>query len=174
MAREQARAQPRDATSPRSHVPAPLPTHLPQAAAGQTIYDRLTQAQLTSLQSTFLYATAGGANFTQRFSSPGAFTLFGPNNASFAALPAAFIDWAINPRPLNRLALTNTLLYHTLGAVVNSSQIPAGGAALTSLCTTCTPQLSAFNVGGAVTIRVNATAPVLATVTQADLLATNG
>jgi hypothetical protein len=84
------------------------------------------------------------------------------------------VDWAINPRPLNRLALTNTLLYHTLGAVVNSSQIPAGGAPLTTLCATCTPVLSAFNEGGVVTIRANATAPVQATVTQADLLATNG
>jgi transforming growth factor-beta-induced protein len=64
---------------------------------------------------------------------------------------------------------------------VFSSAIPAGTVGVpllpTILCNTCTPELTAFNDGTAVTIKTTAggsTSPALATVTTANVNCTNG
>ena len=59
-----------------------------------------------------------------------------------------------------------------LSGAVASSAIPAGGSPVTTLCASCTPALSAFNVGGTVTLRNGTT--VLATVATPNVACTNG
>jgi uncharacterized surface protein with fasciclin (FAS1) repeats len=84
------------------------------------------------------------------------------------------VNWLTHNRTANSVALNNTLRFHALGSVVAASAIPAGGVALTTLCgAACLPVLSAFNVGGVVTVR-NSTGAVLATVATANVNCTNG
>jgi transforming growth factor-beta-induced protein len=59
-----------------------------------------------------------------------------------------------------------------LSGVVLSSAISASGTPITTLCAACTPALSAFNVGGVVTVRDGTT--VLATVATPNVACTNG
>jgi transforming growth factor-beta-induced protein len=136
----------------------------------KSIFDTAVSAGLTTLSS--LLTQAGLA---PTFSAPGStpnYTVFAPTNAAFGGIPAPLVDWLTNPRAINAAALSNTLKFHALSGVVFSSAIPAGGTPITTLCTTCTPALSAFNEAGVVTVRSGTT--VLATVATPNVTCTNG
>ncbi len=108
------------------------------------------------------------------FDAPGTYTVFAPTDTAFSVLGVPLLDWLTNKRTVNRDALTNTLKYHALGSVVSSSDIYAGGSPLTTLCA-CTPMLSAYNNAGTVTIKDSVVpATVLATVTTANVVCSNG
>ena len=141
------------------------------ANAQSSIYQTAVSAGLTTLA-----AVLNSSGLAPTFSAPGTYTVFGPTNAAFDAIPPPLLNWLTNTRAANAAALGNTLRYHALGAVVQSGAIPAGGVALRTLCTGtgCTPELSAFNVAGSVTIRASASSPVLATVTTANVNCSNG
>jgi uncharacterized surface protein with fasciclin (FAS1) repeats len=139
-------------------------------ALTRSIYDTAVSAGLTTLAA--LLTQAGLAS---TFSAPGStpsYTVFAPTNAAFAAIPAPLVDWLTNTRAANAAALGATLRYHVLSGAVASSAIPAGGSPVTTLCAGCTPALSAFNVGGTVTLRNGTT--VLATVATPNVACTNG
>ena len=135
------------------------------------IYDTAVSAGLTTLA-----ALLNQSGLASTFSAPGStpnYTVFAPTNAAFAAIPAPLVDWLTNPRAANAAALAATLRYHVLGGMAFSSSLPAGGATLTTLCASCTPALSAFNVGGVVTVR-NSTATVAMVTTPNNVSCTNG
>jgi len=136
----------------------------------KSIFDTAVSAGLTTLSS--LLTQAGLAPV---FSAPGStpnYTVFAPTNAAFGAIPAPLVDWLTFNRTANAAALADTLKFHALSGVVLSSAIPAGGVAVTTLCADCQPAISAFNVGGVVTVRNDAT--VLATVATPNVTCTNG
>jgi len=136
----------------------------------KSITDTAVAAGLSTLAS--LLTQAGLAPTFSGPRSAGNYTVFAPTNAAFAAIPAPLVDWLTNPRANNSLALANTLKFHALSGAVFSSAIPVGGTPITTLCAACTPALTAFNVGGVVTVRNGAT--VLATVATPNVTCTNG
>ena len=139
-------------------------------ALTRSIYDTAVSAGLTTLA-----ALLNQSGLAATFSAPGStpnYTVFAPTNAAFAAIPAPLVDWLTNARAANAAALGATLRYHVLSGAVASSAIPAGGSPVTTLCAGCTPALSAFNVGGTVTVRSNGS--VLATVATPNVACTNG
>ena len=142
---------------------APTPLSIYQTAASvPTLSTLVSLVNLAGLATTL--NTTGGTNYT----------VLAPNNTAFAAIPAALVNWLTFNRTINRDALTSTILYHALGAVVNSSAIPAGGIPyFPTLCgATCTPVLNATNTLGMVVIK-NALVPV-ANVTTANVTCSNG
>ena len=147
------------------------------AALAVALLSQLSSAQSTLFQAaasqglTTLDALLTSAGLAPTFNATsGTLTLFGPTNAAFAAIPPPLVAWLTNPRAINAAALSSTLAYHALGAVVNSTQISAAGTPLVSLCADCTPALTAYNDGTSVTIRNGATT-IVATVTPANILA---
>jgi uncharacterized surface protein with fasciclin (FAS1) repeats len=153
--------------SPQPSSPSTLPSPQPPSASTASIYSTAVSAGLTTLA-----ALLNRAGLAATFNAPGSFTVFAPTNASFAAFPAALLDWFNNTRANNAAALANTLRYHALGSAVLSGVVSASGTPLTTLCAGCTPALTAFNVGGVVTVRDGAT--VLATVATPNVTCTNG
>jgi uncharacterized surface protein with fasciclin (FAS1) repeats len=106
-------------------------------------------------------------------SAPGPFTVFAPNNAAFAKLPAGTVETLT--QPAQKEQLTTVLTYHVVPGNVNAAaltqQIQAGGgkAELTTV------------QGGKLTASIENGAPVLtdakgakARVIQADVAASNG
>ena len=139
------------------------------AAAQTNIYDTAVSAGLTRLTSLL-----NQSGLAPTFSAPGStpnYTVFAPTNAAFEAIHAPLREWLTSPR--NAAALGATLRYHVLGGIALSSAIPAVGTPLTTLCTDCTPVLSAFNVGGTVTVR-NSTATLATVTTPNNVACTNG
>jgi len=121
-----------------------------------------------------LVSLLDASGLASTFQGPGTFTVFAPTNAAFAKLPAPIVNWLNNTRQANRNALSSTLQFHVLGAIVNSTQVPAApGANITTLCTTCLPALTATNTGTTVTISTT-TGTLLATVVIANVVCTNG
>ena len=137
-------------------------------ALTRSIFDTAVSEGLTTLA-----ALLNQSGLAPTFSAPGStpsYTVFAPTNAAFAAINASLREWLTSPR--NAAALDATLRYHVLSGAVSSSAIPAGGVPISTLCTTCTPALSAFNAGGTVTVRSNGS--VLATVATPNVACTNG
>jgi uncharacterized surface protein with fasciclin (FAS1) repeats len=100
------------------------------------------------------------AGLDDELSGPGPFTLFAPTNAAFDALPAGVLDGLLADPD----ALADVLLYHVTSGRVLSTDLSNGQVVNTLL----TGETLTITITGA-TVEVNA-----ATVTQADLLASNG
>jgi uncharacterized surface protein with fasciclin (FAS1) repeats len=156
--------------SPQPSSPSTLPSPQPPSPSTASIY---STALATGSGLTTLAALLNRAGLATTFSAPGSFTVFAPTNASFAVFPAALLDWFNNTRVNNSVALANTLRYHALSGAVLSGVINASGTPITTLCAGCTPALTAFNVGGVVTVR-NSSGAVLATVATPNVSCSNG
>ena len=109
-------------------------------------------------------------------SDPGNLTVFAPTNAAFSALPPSVLDWLLNARTINIVALSNVLKFHVLNASVYSSNIAPTGTPLSGLilCSNCTPALTAFNDAGSVTVKASAVGPVLTSVAVPNVTCSNG
>jgi len=128
---------------------------------------------VNSADHTTLVAAVKAAGLVDTLSGPGPFTVFAPTNAAFAGLPAGTVDTLMKPE--NKAMLQSGLTYHVVSgrvtAVDLAQRIQAGGgtAALTTV------------QGGTLTARMDGDRIVLvdakggvATVTQADVLQSNG
>lgn len=106
-----------------------------------------------------LVAAVGAAGLVETLQGPGPFTVFAPTDAAFAALPPGTVEGLLaDPE-----ALAAILTYHVVPGAVTSDQL-AG------------QRLDVATVNGA-TVHVNGTNGVTvnnATVTQADIMASNG
>ena len=111
--------------------------------------------------STLIMLAANDEEVLSVLTSKGQRTVFAPTNAAFAALPAGTVDTLLLPE--NRDTLTAILTYHVVPGAVTSDQL-AG------------QRLNVATVNGK-TVHVDGTDGVTvndATVTAADILATNG
>lgn len=128
---------------------------------------------VNSADHTTLVAAVKAADLVDTLNGPGPFTVFAPTNDAFAALPAGTVDTLL--MPANKAMLQSALTYHVvpgrLTAADLMSRIRAGGgsARLTTV------------QGGTLTARMDGDRLVLvdgrggvATVTQADVLQSNG
>ncbi len=110
---------------------------------------------------TTLVAAVQAAGLVDTLKGPGPFTVFAPNDAAFAKLPAGTVENLL--RPENLATLVAILTYHVVPGRVMSADI-AGR------------QLSVATVQGGM-IAINATMGVMvngATVIAADIVADNG
>jgi uncharacterized surface protein with fasciclin (FAS1) repeats len=139
------------------------------AAGGATI----AQAAAATPDLSTLNTAVGAAGLGETLSGPGPFTVFAPNNAAFAKLPAGTVENLTQPAQKDQL--TTILTYHVVPGNVNAAalteQITAGGgkAELTTV------------QGGKLTASLEGGAPVLtdakggkARVIQPDVAASNG
>ncbi|SMY09034.1 fasciclin domain-containing protein [Flavimaricola marinus] len=128
------------------------------APAG-TSYTDVVGTLAGNSQFSTLVAAVGAAGLVETLQGPGPFTVFAPTDAAFAALPPGTVD-ALLADPE---ALAAILTYHVVPGKVTSDQL-AG------------QMLSVATVNGA-EVQVNGTNGVTvnnATVTQADIMASNG
>lgn len=106
-----------------------------------------------------LTAALTAAGLTDALAQPGTFTVFAPTNAAFSALPPEALQALL--RPENKAVLTQILTYHVVPQKIASAQISSVDV----------PTLE----GRPLKIRVNGGVKINdATVTQADLMASNG
>ncbi|MFN3930725.1 MAG: fasciclin domain-containing protein [Brevundimonas sp.] len=133
----------------------------------------IVQNAADSADHTTLVAAVTAARLVETLSGPGPFTVFAPTNAAFAKLPAGTVEGLVEPA--SKDALTKILTYHVVAGRVTAAQlieqINAGGgsAALTTV------------EGGTLTASLRGDSVILtdetggvATVTQADVLQSNG
>ncbi|MEL6517917.1 MAG: fasciclin domain-containing protein [Pseudomonadota bacterium] len=108
-----------------------------------------------------LVAAVTAAGLVETLKGDGPFTVFAPTNAAFAKLPAGTVESLLEPA--NRDQLVSILTYHVVPGAVTSDQL-AG------------QRLNVATVQGD-TVHIDGTDGVTvedATVTSADILATNG
>lgn len=113
-----------------------------------------------------LVAATEAAGLLPTFQGPGPFTVFAPDNAAFEALPAGTVDTLLEPE--NSDQLTSILTYHVVPQALTSADLTDGA----SLTTVEGGTLTVATSGGTVTI--TDAAGNTATVTQADVLQSNG
>lgn len=139
------------------------------AAAAGTI---VTVAQGNPDFSTLVSAVVA-AELVDTLNGPGPFTVFAPNNAAFAKIPADTLNGLL--QPAQKAALTGVLTYHVVAGRVDAAaltqQIEAGGGSAT-LTTVQGGTLTARVVDGAVVLTdaKGGTSKVVAT----DVAASNG
>jgi uncharacterized surface protein with fasciclin (FAS1) repeats len=139
------------------------------AAAAGTI---VTVAQGNPDFSTLVSAVVA-AELVDTLNGPGPFTVFAPNNAAFAKIPADTLNGLL--QPAQKAALTGVLTYHVVAGRVDAAaltqQIEAGGGSAT-LTTVQGGTLTARVVDGAVVLtdEKGGTSKVVAT----DVAASNG
>lgn len=150
------------------------PTHAGTAStAAPAKQSTVVAVAVSSPDHTTLVAAVKAADLAGTLSSTGPFTVFGPTNAAFDALPAGTVDTLLKPE--NKATLTGVLTYHVVPGAVDAatlvSTIKAGGgkAELTTVH------------GGKLVASVDGNRVVLtdakggkATVTATDLVAGNG
>jgi uncharacterized surface protein with fasciclin (FAS1) repeats len=128
---------------------------------------------VNSADHTTLVAAVKAAGLVDTLNGPGPFTVFAPTNAAFAMLPAGTVETLL--QPANRATLQSVLTYHVvpgrLTAADLMSRIRAGGGQA-RLTTASGGTLTARMQGNNIVI-VDAKGGV-ATVTQADVLQSNG
>ena len=113
-----------------------------------------------------LVAAVGAAGLTETLAGPGPFTVFAPDNGAFEALPAGTVDTLLEPA--NRDQLTSILTYHVVPGALTAADLTNGATLTTVEGGTLTVGVS----GGTVT--VTDAGGNAATVTQADVLQSNG
>lgn len=115
---------------------------------------------------TTLVAALGAAGLVDTLKGPGPFTVFAPTDDAFAALPAGTVESLLLPE--NKDQLTSILTYHVVPGAVTSDQV------IGQRLSVATVEGSSVTIDGrggkfGPTVKVND-----ATVTQADIIATNG
>lgn len=118
-------------------------------------------ASLGALGLNTLDTAVKAAELDDDLSGPGPFTLFGPTDAAFAALPSGVLDDLLDP--LNQAVLSDLLLYHAVSGAVDSTT----AAGLSSATTLQSSALIVDSVGGELYLDD-------ARVVGADFLADNG
>ena len=133
----------------------------------------IVETAIASPDHTTLVAAVKAAGLVETLSGEGPFTVFAPTDAAFAALPAGTVEALVQPE--NKAILTKVLTYHVVAGRVTAADviglIEAGGgsAAITTLSgDTLTASLRDGSV-----ILTDENGGV-ATVTQADILQSNG
>ncbi|WP_050931560.1 fasciclin domain-containing protein [Aestuariivita boseongensis] len=111
-----------------------------------------------------LVAAISAAGLADTLSGPGPFTVFAPTNAAFNALPAGTVDNLLLPENVD--TLRSILTYHVVPGQVTSDQL-IGQRLDVATVQGGTVRIDAANKLG--TVKVND-----ATVTQADIIASNG
>ena len=115
----------------------------------------------SSDQFSTLVAAVSAADLVDTLKSDGPFTVFAPTNAAFAALPPGTVDTLLLPE--NKDQLVKVLTYHVVPGAVTSDQLAGQRLDVETV------QGQTVHVNGTHGVRVNN-----ATVTQADIIASNG
>lgn len=108
---------------------------------------------------TTLVAALKAAGLVETLQGAGPFTVFAPNDAAFAALPAGLLDKLLLPE--NLAVLTSILTYHVVSGKIMSTDVMAGDAK--------SVEGSTIALGTTDGVQVND-----ATVIAADVVASNG
>ena len=108
-----------------------------------------------------LVAAVTAAGLVDTLKGDGPFTVFAPNDAAFAKLPAGTVEDLLKPE--NRDKLVSILTYHVVPGNISAADVTGKTTA------TATVQGSDINVDGTEGVRIND-----ATVVTADIKATNG
>ena len=106
-----------------------------------------------------LVAAASAAGLVETLSGPGPFTVFGPTDDAFAALPAGVVDALLKPE--NKDVLAKILKYHVVSGKVMAADVADGEVA--------TVEGQPITLSTADGVTVNG-----AKVIQADVAADNG
>jgi len=120
-----------------------------------------------------LVAAVKAAGLVETLQGAGPFTVFAPNNAAFAALPAGTVDMLLKPE--NKATLAKILTYHVVAGKLDAAAVVAaikagnGKAVLTTVS------------GGKLTAQMDGANVVLvdekggkSVVTKTDIMASNG
>ena len=78
---------------------------------------------VNSKDHTTLVAAVKAAGLVETLKKPGPYTVFAPDNAAFAKLPAGTVETLVKPE--NKATLTKILTYHVLGGKFDSKAIAA-------------------------------------------------
>lgn len=108
-----------------------------------------------------LVAAVKAAGLVETLQGAGPFTVFAPNNAAFAALPAGLVDKLLLPE--NKATLVKILTYHVVAGKVMAADVAAGDV----------PSVEGSNITVTVdagTVTLNGSSKVIAT----DVAASNG
>ena len=108
-----------------------------------------------------LVAAVTAAGLVETLQGTGPFTVFAPNNAAFAALPAGLVDKLLLPE--NKDTLVQILTYHVVSGKVMAADVAAGDV----------PSVEGSNITVTVdagTVTLNGSSKVIAT----DVAASNG
>ena len=136
-------------------APAAVETTAP-AAAGDIVAVAAGNPDFSTL-----VAAVKAAGLVETLQGAGPFTVFAPNNAAFAALPAGLVDKLLLPE--NKDTLVKILTYHVVSGKVMAADVKAGDV----------PSVEGSNITVAVdggTVTLNGSSKVIAT----DVAASNG
>jgi uncharacterized surface protein with fasciclin (FAS1) repeats len=83
----------------------------------------IVQNAVNSKDHTTLVAAVKAAGLVPTLESPSPFTVFAPNNAAFATLPAGTVETLLKPE--NKKTLTNVLTYHVVSGRLSAKDLMA-------------------------------------------------
>lgn len=130
------------------------------AAMAQDAKQDIVDTAVAAGDFTTLVAAVQAAGLVDALKGEGPFTVFAPNDAAFAALPAGTVDTLLKPE--NKDQLVSILTYHVVPGAVMSADLTEGMMAATVQSANVTFTLD----GGA---KVND-----ANITKADIAVSNG
>jgi len=133
----------------------------------------IIQNAVNSRDHTTLVAAVQAAGLVDTLSGPGPFTVFAPNNAAFAALPAGTVQTLL--QPANRQMLQSVLTYHVVPGRLTAADLMArirAGGGQARLTTAQGGTLTARMRGG--NIVLTDARGGIATVIQGDVMQSNG
>lgn len=130
------------------------------AAMAQDAKQDIIDTAVAAGDFTTLVAAVQAAGLVDTLKGEGLFTVFAPNDAAFAALPAGTVDTLLKPE--NKDQLVSILTYHVVPGAVMSSDLTEG-------------MMAATVQGANVTFTLDGGAKVDdANITKADIAASNG
>ena len=147
----------------------------PTSVGGAPMYPDKTIAENApnAANLTTLVAAGKAAGLVQSLAAPGPFTVFAPDNDAFAKLPAGTVDTLLKPE--NKANLTKILSYHVVPAKATADavrQMIKDDGGKHAVKTVAGEELTLALDGDRLTV-TDANGGV-ATVTQADILQSNG
>jgi uncharacterized surface protein with fasciclin (FAS1) repeats len=161
------------APMPVAEATDPAPAETPATTGMASEQGDIVDVAMASPDHSTLVAAVKAAGLVDTLKGAGPFTVFGPTNAAFDALPAGTVDTLLKPE--SKADLTAVLTYHVVAGNVDAAtltqQITAGGGTA-KLKTVQGGELTAAVADGGVTI-TDAKGNV-AKVTTADVKGSNG
>lgn len=159
-----------------SPAPEPAPAPMPAEEADTDLLPEVSEEDDGELYTAYeivastpdlstFSAAAAASGLAEDLAGEGPITLFVPSNAAFAALPAGTLDQLLLPE--NKAKLARIVGYHAVPGTIRSADVPAADAG----------QATASLNGLDLSVRVDPDGAVKvnqATVTQADIAASNG
>jgi len=141
------------------------PTYKKKPAAARQQLPTIVGAAVATDSLSTLVAAVKAAGLVDTLNSKGPFTVFAPNNAAFAKIPADALANLLKPENVDQLKAI--LLRHVVPGTIKAADIPAGSTTLT----TADPKqsITVINSGG-VFVQGEAKAKVIAT----DVVTSNG